>query len=286
MRKRGINIHMRRFVLVLVALALVVPQTAVQGREARRIRSWIELRGSHSAYIDVRLEQPVRISCCRSQVSKKGTRIVFPDINVQTRGTFAGFLIERLSDGKFIVGGMRIPEMDLARYLHMVVPLTPNGGGVLEPGRYRVRLLTDGQSVVSFRVLGLDANRVYHPTSRSTVKGSLEDLALAPGAPASFKRTPVEIRRGTLVMLASQVTAIAGQANYLNQCLAQVMELCQVRGDDDWDLKPSLGAAESALAISSLYMPGRVEPGEWQATFTAASAGVIEEGHTFVLAVY
>ena len=241
----------------------------------------IELRGSKSAHVDVRFDEPTKISCCTDSTSSDA-----PPLTVRTRGTFAGYIVERLSDGKIVAGAVRVPVMDWAPLDFRWTVLVKGGRASLAPGRYRIHLVTDGRSTVRFRVEGLDEDARYRPKSPTPVSSSSNTPLVEPGGPVSQHSTPVHVDEDTLVIIASLLVADNNQASYLEHCVVQIAEPCQSRHDHSAAISISpVFNLESLSGIYSVYKPGHFEPGEWKAQFAAASAGFVKKAQTLVLTI-
>ena len=247
----------------------------------------IELRGSKSAHVDVRFDEPTKITCCTDPKSSDGKPSV-PPLTVRTRGTYAGYVVDRLSDGKIVAGAIRVPVMDFAdtdsTYRLPLLVLVKSSRHPLAPGSYRIHLVTDGPSTVRFRVDGLEEDAIYRPKSPTPVKSFFKTPTLGAGEPVSHHRTPVNVDKNTLVIVASLLVADQSQSSYLEHCVVQIVEPCQSRRDHSAQITISpVFNIWSLSRIYSVYRPGHFEPGEWQAQFSAASLGSVRVAQTFVL---
>lgn len=258
-----------------LALALLLGVLPYQANAGTSGHATIELRGSKSAYVDVHFDEPIKITCCT------------PPLTVRTSGTFAGYVVERLSDRKIVAGALRVPAMDWEPFDFRRIVLIKGNRAFLEPGDYRIHLVTDGESTVRFRVDGLDEDARYRPTSPSPVTSSFKTPPVDPGQPASHHSTPVHVDEDTWVVVASLLVAEKNQASYLEHCVVRAVEPCQSRRDHSAaiSIHPVFNL-ESLSGIYSVYKPGHFDPGEWQAKFSAASAGIVKKASTLVLTIY
>jgi hypothetical protein len=245
----------------------------------------IELRGSKSAHVDVRFDEPIKITCCGDTASAD-EKFDVPPLTVRTRGAFAGYLVERLSDGKIVAGAVRVPAMDWASFDFRWTVLVRESRGWLEPGSYRIHHVTDDESTVRFRVEGLDEDASYQPKIPTRVRSSLKTPLVESGQPVSHHSTPVRVDEDTLVIVASLLVAERNQVSYLEHCVVRLVEPCQSRRDHSGAISISpVDNIESLSGIYSVYRAGHFEPGDWQAKFSAASAGVVRRAQTLVLTI-
>ena len=277
----------RRLGLAVALLLAVLPQGA---RAASPDYATIELHGSKSGHVDVRFDERIRIICCSDSASPGEERSATPPLTVRTGGTYAGYAVERLSDGKLVAGGVRVPSMDWdeeqGTYEFRWTVRLDRGGDWLAPGLYRIHLLTDREATVRFRVDGLDEDATYGPKTPTAVTSSLKTPLLGLGQPVSTHRTPVQVDEDTWVVVASLLVAERTQGSYLEHCVVQIAEPCQSR--HDYSASIAITPVDnywSLNAIYSVYRPGHFEPGEWQAQFNAASAGFVLKAQTLALTI-
>ena len=264
--------------LILALFFALLPQGAGAASSGYSI---IELRGSKNAHVDVRFDEGTRIKW-RSDTEHP--------LKVRTRGSYAGYIVERLSDGKIVAGAVRVPVMDFDDLdgdeddpARVVVK---SDSGNLAAGTYRIHLVTDGRSTVRFPVEGLDENASYRPKDPTPATSFFKPAPVETGEPVSHHRTPITVKEGTLVILASILVADRSQASYLEHCVVRIIEPCQSRRDHSAQVTITpVDNIWSLSRIISVYKPGHFEPGEWQAQFSASSAGSVRRADMFLLTV-
>ena len=263
--------------LVLVLFLALLPQAAGVARPGY---ATIELRGSKSAYVDVRFDEVTRINW-----PSEGE----PPVMVRTRGTYAGYIVERLSDGKIVAGAVRVPVLDFEDLSDWnlddpMSAVVKRYSGPLLPGTYRIHLVTDGRSTIRFPVAGLDENASYRPKAPTPVTSSFKPVE--PGEQVIHHRTPITVKEGTLVIVASLLVADRSQAAYLEHCVIKIIEPCQSTRDHSAHITLNLMVNEWSLTrLYSVYRPGHFEPGEWQVQFSATAAGPVRTADMFLLTV-
>jgi hypothetical protein len=261
----------------MLAVALLIGVLPYQAAAAAPGDATIELRGAKSAHVDVRFDEPVEITCCEHPAS----------LAVRTRGTFAGYVVERLSDRKIVAGALRVPAMDWEPFGFERTILVKRTREPLAPGDYRIHLVADGESTVRFRAEGLDEDATYRPRSPSPVSSAFKTPPVDPGPPVSHHSTPVHVDEDTWVIVASLLVAEQNQASYLEHCVVRTVEPCQSRRDHSAAISiDPVFNVESLSAIYSVYRPGHFERGEWQAKFSVASAGFVRRAQTLVVTIY
>lgn len=266
---------------MLSLCAAILAATLPNAAHANAHQEFIELRGRNSASVVVTFAQPVRIVCCEVIEDDDGQCCASRDFLVDTNGTYAGFAIERLDNRKLAVGGVRIPSMDLNGRFPMIATLAH--GGVLEPGSYRILLLTDGRTTLRIRTRGFSSQLRLHPLGKALGEGEVFPLGLGTPTPIAHERRPVQIPPKAIAVLASQLEAEAGQINYLNHCLSNA-EPCQLGDSQDQTLlEPCPGCGASGIAMSMVYQRGQLPAGDYEAVYTAGTAGITRIAQGFVL---
>lgn len=267
---------------VLLAAVVLVASAMVPARAQTRAPGEIVLTGDSSVSAEMRLEHPVRLRCCVLFGDDSGGRMVFRIIGmeVETSGTFAGFAIERVRDGRIMKGAVRVPAMDLD---DGTVPAHASFGRArrLPPGDYRIHLLTDGPSTVRIEAEGApDDLRLTRPRP-SSVSASLVTLATESGPQKVQDRVPIEVRAGATVVLMSKTEGDYAQAHYFGHCLTAPGGQCSSQGDYEYWVSPSSGGGGGVKAdpVEGL------DPGRYDAVFTAGSAGLPQGSYGFVLVV-
>lgn len=260
-------------VALAAALCLLLGAAPVAGKPPA---GEMVLRGDSSASVEVRLAQPADVFCCRMVFEEVDGRSYFriAGFEVETEGTFAGFAIERPSDGRILRGAVRLPAMDLD---DGIVPGFASFGRTrrLPAGRYRIHLLTDGPSTVRFTVPGLRRDVHLRPEGASDVTASLVELT-----PEDVQeRVPVEVPGDALVVLVSKTEGDFTQGHYLSHCLAAPGAPCTSSEDYEVWTSPGSGGG-GGTRVDSLYDP---PTGSLDAVFTSRSLGVPAGTYGFVL---
>ena len=264
----------------LVAAAALVACLVVPAHAASPAPDEIVLTGDRSTSFEMRLEQPVRLRCCHLFGDDSGGQMNFRIVGmeVETSGTFAGFAIERVRDGRIMKGAVHIPPMDID---DGTVPTHGSFGRAqrLLPGRYRIHLLTDGQSTVRIEARGAPAGlRLMRPAA-SRVAASLVTLATEAGPQKVQERVPVEVGPSSTVLLVSKTEGDYAQAHYFGHCLAAPGGHCSDPSSYEYWLSPGSGAGGGSKSDPF----ERVEPGRYDAVFTTGSAGLSQGAYGFVL---
>lgn len=270
---------MRRLAVIVAALLLLGGAPAGAGDRAPRE---LVLRGDRSASVDVTLRRPVRLTCCRPVEQTVDGQASFrvAGLSVETEGTYAGFAIERVRDGRMMRGAVRIPSMDLEEGR---IPTYVSFGRKprLRPGRYRIHLLTDGPSVVRVEGAGLTRSLELAPAGPTKVAAELVTLATTTGLEQAQARVPVEVTKGATVLLAVKTEGDYAQAHYLGQCIVQPGAQCSEEEHyDTWASPASGGGGGTKL---DMFERGAIEPGSYEAVFVAGSIGAPQGAYGFVL---
>ncbi|HVL64478.1 MAG TPA: hypothetical protein VM573_04830 [Actinomycetota bacterium] len=239
------------------------------------------MRGSAPATFPLTLERPVRIRCC-GVIERKG-RFEQSGFSVESNGTYAGFALES-PEGRLVVGGIRIPAMDLNDRQFPTVAVLADGGRI-PAGEYRLHLLTDGHSRLRIDVLG-DRDRRLAPTRPTWTEGRLLPLLPPQGSPAAHGREATRLRAGAYAVLATHAEGLAFQATYLEHCLVPSDSICAGSQDGSSELYrcPFDACTESGGTLVTIFDRDHFGVGEMDAVFTTAGTGATLAAHGFVLA--
>lgn len=186
----------RAFVFVLLAASL---EFAAGPSSAAPPQALI-LRGSRSASTVVDFPKPVTFEMYDKNDSYG--RGITADLG----GSYAGFAVRR-TDGRLVFARL-VPrgfETTVHAPYRNVVALGDLRENVVVPaGRYRVSLLTDGQSEIRIRTRGLPGTRVLAPTGPERFRAARLDLRVAEPGPLGYgKVEDVDVRAGSVPVLAS-----------------------------------------------------------------------------------
>lgn len=260
-----------RIILVSLLLAGLLP-----GIGAARTRSTeIVLSGRRSASVTFTLHEPVRLACCDYEAGSTPGEVRVVGMSTRTTGTYAGFAIERVRDGRMIKLAVHVPPLDLDDGKFPTVIMFGRARQLPE-GRYRIHLLTDGRSTVRIEARGLPRDLVLEPRRQTGAFSELVEL----GADSLQKRVPLEIRRGVTVLQATKTQGENTQAHYLSQCVAPAGSACAGAEDHEPWITP--GSARGGGTMMQAYV-GDLQPGEYDAIFSAASVGTSSSSVGFVL---
>jgi hypothetical protein len=206
-----------------------------------------------------------------------------PDgLAVSTSGTFGGFALQRISDGKLLGGAVWIKAMDLdGGRIATVVPLARNGA--IPKGQYRLHLLTDDTAVVRVSLDGLTRNRTVVPEGSSIVKSELVDLASSHFSGEA--RLPVSVAPKSIAALAISLEVEQAMASYLSACITESETLCEEREDEHYysDAWLSPASARTSGSGSVLYRGRQAAASDAEALFRISSTGLITSAQGFVL---
>lgn len=274
------NHHAMRRLAVAVAAVLLLG--AAPAGAGDRPRGEFVLRGDRSASVDVTLRRPVRLTCCRpvEQMVDGQASLRVAGFSVETEGTYAGFAVERVRDGRMMRGAVRIPSMDLEDG-RMPTYVSFGRDSRLRPGRYRIHLLTDGPSVVRIEAAGLARSMALAPERPTKVAAELVTMATTGGPEQAQARVPVDVTKRSTVLLASKTEGDYAQAHYLGQCIVEPGGQCSEEEHyDTWVSPASGGGGGNKL---DMFERGTFEPGSYEAVFIAGSIGAPQGAYGFVL---
>lgn len=261
-------------ILTWLALATAAPSIA-------RTPAEIVLTGTRNASAELTLHRAVRLECCDYYSGIVDGRMTFrvTGLDVETAGSYAGFVIERAQDGRVMKGALRVPAMDLDEGR---LPMFVEWGRAnrLPPGEYRIHLLTDGRSVVRVAAPGLAGDVRLSPKAPSDVSGQLVTLATAAGPRSVQERVALDVSRGATVVLASKTEGELAQAHLLAHCVTAPGGQCSAEHDyEPWVSPASGGGGGTKIDV----LRGTLPPGTHEAVFTAGSAGAPRGTYGFVL---
>lgn len=172
-------------------------------------------------------------------VVRRSSDVVLDDLRFQTKGTHAGMAIQ---DAK---GSVVAFSLNVRRWIEAVPaaaqsPIansqgTPDGFVTaritLKPGRYRVRLITDGPTTVSVGATG-DLVRTVRPWRSSPADVRIREITNAQGLPVGTGVERMDLRRAKAYVFGVHTEAHAHQASAAQFCLASVgATVCDPFGD-------------------------------------------------------
>ena len=262
----------------LIAVALLTGSVFAAGPAGASKDGSITLIGRRSASAVFTIDEPVRIRCCRTRAQNDGRPRPL-DLEVTTSGTYAGFIVERVGGGGIVAGGMRVPAMDWGGIFEMAIPIAE---GPLQPGTYRIHLLTDAPARVRITVEGLDRDLTLKPSRRSPVRASFGSIGVGSGAPIAFSKRTLRVREKTVVVMAHDARFQWGQAHVMRHCISDVLGLCRTSGNELYAVACP-ACSEGVAAMASVYWPADLHPGERDAVIVHAGVGVIPESRALVL---
>lgn len=172
----------------LIALAQVLVNTS----PVHATETTIELWGNRTAYIDITFQQPVTL--------------LETETHFSYGGSYAGWLIHRIGEpfdssdnnvaGGFVIKGLFPPHYDQS-VINADFGLTFNPA--MEPGNYRLYLLTDGVARVSIPADGLSQGLALRPKKRTRSYAAAAEMPLSVGSAGSVVgRFPVQTNLTTL----------------------------------------------------------------------------------------
>lgn len=172
-------------------------------------------------------------------VVRRTSDVILDDLRFQTKGTHAGIAIQ---DAK---GGVVAFSLNVRRWIeaHPSAAKFPIASGrvtpdnvftsriSLTPGRYRIRLITDGQTTVSVGATG-DLMRTARPTTPNPADVRIREITNAQGLPVGAGVERMDLRRAKAYVFGIHTEAHAHQASAAQFCLASVgATVCDPFGD-------------------------------------------------------
>lgn len=271
----------KRFVGALAVMAVlgsgIMPAHAAETN--------LVVSGRRTAYVDVTFDRPVTLRDLHAKITY--------------RGSYAGWLIHKagkpfsLGDndvaGSFVMRNLAPPEFRGRR--EMINGLGDESNRTLEPGRYRLYLITDGVARVSVPAEGLSRTMVFEPKQRTRSFADAEKLPLqvdaagAAGAGSVEDRIPVRSNRDTLSIVMTFLFARRG-AMALNQDACFTTPGGDCGGRYGWQ-----GAAfavvpqQWGIGFMVLYEPGVLEPGKYDGVSSFDGGGTVYDARAAVFQV-
>ena len=200
----GISARLRALLGVAAILAALV---AVPGASAASSGRLV-VTGPGDASVDLVIRRPSE---------------VFPDdLRIATKGTHAGIAIMN-AKGRVVAFSLNVTRWVEARPSAADQPLSLGSKferTVLQPGRYKVLLITDGPTTVSIPVSG-DLVRTVRPAVPRPVDVRIEETTRF-GLPVGDGVERMDLRRASFFAVAVHTETYAMQARAVNFCLASV----------------------------------------------------------------
>lgn len=251
--------------LLLATLAPAAPPAAAAPAAGREV----VLSGSRSASVEVRFA-----SRFKPHLGVFG----YPGISAATRGTYAGVLFENLGKRMLSQGGVVVPVMGDE------MPIGWGGSDrddfSLPAGRYRVHLLTDGQSTVRVRVDGIARSMRLAPRRPTAVRARLVSVD------AVRAEVPVLVRPTTTTVLVAYAKIEPSAGNAVSVCLDEGRELpCEAGGGSGMKVAFLAPGVWSKSQAAIFFYPGWASNGEHVARYTMAAAGGAPALYAFALSV-
>ena len=251
----------------VLACALAVAATSFGLQPAYADDETIVLVGRRTAYLDVTFDAPVT-------VREIGTKIAY-------KGSYAGWLIHAVGEsfdrqGETVAGGFVIKGLLPSHYPQDPLEFGPVVNPTLDPGRYRLYLLTDGVARVTIPADGLGRTLSLSPKKRTSSYAYAEELDLSLGNAGSARgRFPVESSSSTL-----SVSVVA----YFSRRGANVTNLdaCFTKRGQDCD--GSLGGTGYTFGLIPddwgvgwmvSYLPGVLGDGKYDGVQAFDGAGTV-----------
>lgn len=202
----------RALALLLSALLVGLVAPASDASPQPGPHASIILTGKGSTYVDIKL-----------------TRKITPDpemMEITTDGTYAGYLItERAGELVRLVGGsLAIPKFtkETGKVSEFEIESVALAKKELEPGTYRIQLITDGKATVTIPTDGMDSDLSLRAKRVAHQESHLESLGSGPGDIEN--RTSIR-RRPTTITLALFLQIVENhQASTVQQCLRPRLE--------------------------------------------------------------
>ena len=266
---------MRYLGLLLVAalVAALAPSGMTPAASAAEARELI-ISGDTSGYVDVELRRQVRAKCCRRLDPVTG---FLEGLEIETEGSYAALVIERLSDRKVMFVAVRLPTFDALAGRTLIQDLLWKQRFV--PDHYRIYLFTDGESTASLTMQGLENDIRVRPTRAVRDQALIADL----DAWFALQRYDLETTKDSFAIAVALNAAQYGQSSYQELCITKRGSDC-----DDTDariahatLGPSTTKRHDILA--AFFTSADLPKGPSEALVTVVSPGSTIEGELFVL---
>ncbi|HEX8003023.1 MAG TPA: hypothetical protein VF519_10055 [Mycobacteriales bacterium] len=249
--------------LLLAALAPVAPSAAATSAE-------IVLTGSRAAWAEVSF--PGRFKPAIGLFGRD-------ELRVTTRGTYAGVYFESVTKpGRLSQGGVVLTAVD-------DFPVAWGGSDrddfTLPAGRYRVHLLTDGQSTVRVAVDGLPRGLRLAPRGPSDARAKVADVTAARAS------IPVTVRPATTTVLVGFAHSEPSVATAASVCLDEGRDVpCEAGGGYGFKTAMLAPGAWSSTATAIFVYPGQASNGEHAAHYTMASPAPTSKLYGFALSIH
>lgn len=197
-------------------------------------------------------------------VLRRPSEVVLDDLRMQTKGTHAGIAIED-ARGRVVALSLNVRRWIEARPAAARFPIataraTRTGATSripLAPGRYRVRLITDGATTVSVGATG-DLMRTARPTTPSPADVRVREITNAQGLPVGAGTERMDLRRAKAYVFGIHTETHAHQGSADDFCLASVgATVCRPTSDiGGTGIKTSVGAPPNeGFLRRSIYSP-------------------------------
>jgi len=197
-------------------------------------------------------------------VVRRGSDVVLDDLRIRTKGTHAGIAIQD-AKGRVLAFSLNVRRWIEAHPAAAEFPITttqatPTGSTAritLAPGRYRLRLITDGATTVSVGATG-DLVRTARPRTPAPADVRIREITNAQGLPVGSGVERMDLRRAQAYVFGIHTEAHAHQASAANFCLASVgATVCDPTGDiGGTTTKTTAGATPNeGFLRRSIYSP-------------------------------
>jgi hypothetical protein len=216
-------------------------------------------------------------------VVRRTSDVILDDLRLQTRGTHAGIAIQDAS-GRVVAFSLNVRRWieahpAAAKFPITALQATPDGFATaritLTPGRYRIRLLTDGATTVSVGATG-DLVKTAKPRTPAPADVRVREITNAQGLPVGAAVERMDLRRAKLYVFGIHTEAHVHQASAANFCLASVgATACHPTNDIGGVLTTTtLGATPNeGFLRRTIYVPSGApdDRGAYDALFRDAS---------------
>jgi hypothetical protein len=198
-------------------------------------------------------------------VLRRASSVVVDDLRITTRGTHAGIAIQD-TKGRVVAFSLNVRRWIEAHPAAAKSPIaslqaTPDGFATgkitLAPGRYRVRLITNGATTVSVGATG-DMVRTAKPRTPSPADVRIREITTAQGLPVGSGVERMDLRRAKAYVFGIHTEAHAHQASAAQFCLASVgATVCDPTGDiGGTTTKSTAGATPNeGFLRRAIYLP-------------------------------